>query len=133
MNETQSEEYQVEVIRNTKTNKVVREFWRRSGCLEREQAPSIIGYDENTGAVTEELWCKNGVTHRVGAPAHICTDPASGIVTKEVWAVGGKIHREGNKPAMILRDPKSGNITHQEYYMFDKQIPKQNTGPTGPS
>lgn len=113
--------YTVHIIRDERNGKIIEEFWRRNGRLERpNDKPSIVKYDPISGIIVEQFWHVSGITHRIGGPAFIQTDPLSGVITKEYWCVDGKIHRGNGEPALIIRDRATGKVVRQEYYWLDQ-------------
>ncbi|MEO0960389.1 MAG: hypothetical protein AAFY66_18375, partial [Pseudomonadota bacterium] len=58
-----------------------------------------------------------GNLHREGAPAKHNTSTTTGVVLLEVWAIDGHYHRDGDDdPAVIHRNPDTGQITEERYY-----------------
>lgn len=77
-------------------------------------------YHRATKVAYYEQWYKDDLKDRADGPALIRRDPSTGNVTTEAWYGNGKLHR-ADGPAITLYDSKTGAITRQEWFVDGKQ------------
>lgn len=83
--------------------------------------PAFVSFDEH-GRVEEMGWYENDSYHRIGAPALMKINPNNGVVFYEEYRNHGLIHRSYSEPAWTERDPKSGEIEGEYYFVNDEQV-----------
>lgn len=84
---------------------------------------SVGPFDHENGYLSLiEVWTNElGQTDRAFGPAIIHRDPQSGEVFWQEWWSNGKLHREDG-PAIIIEDIATGDILDQRYYHHSEQI-----------
>ncbi|KAA3516968.1 hypothetical protein GOZ96_12325 [Agrobacterium vitis] len=126
MDDVYKEEYRVKYTRDAATKRILGEAWfNAQGELDRnDDLPTRVAYDD-LGRVCEMEWSRRNITHRESGPSRIEINPESGIVCHEVWCFEGEVHRAGGEPAVIDRDPDTGQITRVEFWDMGTRISKK--------
>lgn len=99
-------------------------FWYENGLGHRENAPAVLEKDEF--GLFQEEWLLNGKRHRPDGPAFIFIN--EDVVEYEQWSLDGEYHRDGDEPAFIVRDIKTGIATEQSWYRHG-QLFRENNKP----
>jgi len=96
-----------------------------------EQRPKKQIFRTPSGAMRQEFKV-SGSLHRNDGPAVIERDARSGIVIREEYWERNRLHREDG-PAIIERAARTGKISSEVFYTNGKQIKKIIKGyPTSP-
>ena len=82
--------------------------------------PQRICYDEQ-GRPTHLTWCKDNLEHREHGPAWLVVNPDNGVHILEHYCLNGQLHRLDRKPAVIHRDPSTGEVTDFYFYEYGVQ------------
>ncbi len=118
-NKLEKTELTVEVEFDPATKNVVSERFFLQGQLHRAgDLPAWIKYDAATGKPIEIRFYKHGKLHRPRKPALIEIDPETDVIVKEQFIIHGVTHRDGDYPAIIVRDRRTGT-TLAETYMVE--------------
>ena len=119
-NKLEKAELTVEVEYDPVTKNVVSERFFLDGQLHREgDLPASIKYDAATGKPVEVRFYKHGELHRPGKPALLEIDPETDVIFKEQYFIRGVTHRDGDYPAIIVRDRRTGTILAETYVVED--------------
>lgn len=152
--EFENHELTVSVDLDPLTKKIVAERYYLQGTLHRfGDKPAIVLFDPETGKPVSIYFYEHGELHRVGGPAYLEIDPGTGIVIQEKHYIKGVVHRDGdypavttrhkvtgiplaetyvvnglwhrnNKPARIIYDPETGEISERSYFYRGQQHKK---------
>jgi hypothetical protein len=118
MEEEIEESFEVRIVRNATNGIVKAEHWSKNGKSEGPPGdrPASTHYDEH-GNIESLYWRKSGALHREGKPAIIEINTVNNVHVEEVYFSHGKCHREDRQPAIIERDPQTGEIPPIELSM----------------
>lgn len=92
------------------------------GNPNRDGAPAIIRRHPITGEVIGETWAQGSLLRDGDLPAIWSKDPDTGIIEREEYYMDGVLHRDDGKPAVIIRDPKTGEVIQLEYHDYGEEI-----------
>ncbi len=99
----------------------IRDIWFQDQRRSRQNGPSEIVYNPQTGHKIEEKWLNGNEWHNPsGGAAHILFDERTGGKVKEVWVHRNKIHRDGG-PAVLEYDPDTGHLTMERWVVMGKR------------
>ena len=117
MTDMNLEVWTVEFNRCPETGRVKGEYWKKDGIQESPPGdrPQTILYDEH-GRPTHFKWQRRGIEHRDGGPSWLVINPENGVHIRENYCVEGRLHRLDRRPAQVLRDPISGEVTYCGYF-----------------
>lgn len=131
MSDTISEEiYDLRVGRDGTTGKPRWLTVRLGGKLQSppDDRPAWIVYD-SMGRPTLIAWYHENLYHRATGPALQRIDPETQIITYEEHRLHGRIHRPLPEPALIVRDPGTGAILQERFFVDDQEVfPRRPTG-----
>ncbi len=124
MTETINKEaYSLEVGRDSGTGLPRWLTIRKDGKLHSppDDRPAKIVFDEQ-GRPKEMGWFHENSYHRLAGPALQRINPENNVITYEEHRIFGKMHRTGSQPAWIERDPQSGTILEEYYFINDQEV-----------
>ena len=96
----------------------------------------ITNYDEDhpysdqhgDGHYLRETWYHEGKIHRTNGPAVTLRHPVTLIAVREQFFHLGQLH---GSPAIIFRDPHSGEKLSEQSYLFgERETPEDTNAPT---
>jgi hypothetical protein len=101
---------------------------------EANEGPALLERDPETGRVTRAEYRVHNRLHREGGPARIeRANPQRDWMTLEEFRQNGLLRRDpANGPAVIERDPKTGAVVREEFWLKGKRVPgPQHPAPRG--
>lgn len=129
MSEEKVESYVVDVYRNAKTGEVEREIWfdPETKLRHRTNGPADIKYYDFEGrACRSETFFRQGLRERPGdLPSQVVVDVETNEEILQRWYQAGEFSRHGGKPALLVKDFRSGVVWREEYWE-DGQMHREN-------
>lgn len=97
-------------------------YYKQGRIYRAGDLPSMVVVDVETNVEVLQKWSVDGAAGRPGGkPAIIVTDLETGIVEREEYWEDGVTHRD-NGPAFIERDPETGTIVRESFYVRGENI-----------
>lgn len=98
------------------TQTKILEIWAVGGSIHRDgDLPAYVERERSSGMTITVKYYQNGEIHRDQGPASIYRNAESGIAVRQVWMLHAQSHRDGDKPAEIIRNSDTGVITEEHF------------------
>ena len=124
--DTQSYEFFVEEIFDSKTVRRVAEIWRDQpgGKKSRYCGPAETIFDQPSQLPTRQVWYVSGMITRDEdhGPAIIEYAPGTENITRIEYWHHNQCHRFGGLPAIVEYDPIGGEVISQKFFEFGNPI-----------
>lgn len=89
----------------------------------RIYGPAFLLFEETTGKIVREEFFNNGYRHRPAeeGPALRGISHLTDVAYHEEYHVAGYLHNP-NGPAVIDRDPRTGEVVSEEFYIWGEKV-----------
>ncbi len=117
--------YQTETVYNEQTGLPVRQLTKLDGLLQSppDDTPAQVLFDDQ-GRIREMVWWDQGKEHRdvMKGPAKVKINPENGVHILECYRLENNLSRTRTEPALIQRDPESGEVIRCEFHLHGVKI-----------
>ena len=120
------EQYTLTVLRDGETGLPRAMTIRLGGQYGKIQSPpdgrpAHVLFDEQ-GRVKQMGWYHQNTYHRADGPALLKVNPDNGVVYYEEYRLHGKTHRSYSEPDWTERDPRTGEVQSEYYFVDDEPV-----------
>jgi len=127
--------YQTETVYDDVTGLPVRQLTTLNDVLQSppDDTPAQVLFDEQ-GRIREMVWWDNGKEHRDidKGPAKIKINPENGVHVVERFKRHGETTRSRAEPALVIRDPDTGEVVRNAFYVDGVEVSPQFIEPLEP-
>ena len=112
----------------------LRQSNRETKVAHRIYGPALSIFEEATGKIVREEYFNNGYRHRPAneGPALRSISHLTGVVYLEEYHVAGHLHNP-NGPAVIDRNPSSGGVVSEGFYIWGEKVQPFTSQPSKPA